>query len=135
MVFPGRVRRSRLLKPLRDIITFFPTRVIQQDDRPVSYCTSRVSFEKEAETAFSAKHTLLKEISEGGVRPFGGLWKQYYPFSQRKIWPSNDSYVYSSQCNNICHNSPAKSSGRAMEWTGFLNVTQVIGLSHNSFWH
>lgn len=32
-----------------------------------------VSFEEEAEIAFSVKDVLLEEISKGGVRPFGGV--------------------------------------------------------------
>lgn len=96
-----------------------------------------VSFEEEAEIAFSVKDVLLEEISKGGVRPFGGVWKQYSIFSQRrKTWPFNDPNAYSFRCNNVCHNSPAKLfSDRATKRMYFLNVTQVIGLSCNSLWH
>lgn len=40
--------------------------------------------------------------------------------------------VYSRRCNNVHHNSPARPWGRAKR-TDFRNVTQVIGLSCNSF--
>lgn len=70
--FPREVRRGRLLKPLKDIISFFTNKVIQQNDRHVIHCISTVSFEKETEIAFSVKDALLEEINEGGARPFGG---------------------------------------------------------------
>lgn len=72
------------MKLLKDIISFFTHRIIQQNDRHVLHCISSVSFEKEAEIAFSVKDALLEEISEGGVRPFEGFRKQYSTFSQRR---------------------------------------------------
>jgi len=74
IVFPGRIRRGRLLKPLRDIISLFTNRMIQQNDRHGLHSQlSGVSSEKEAESAFSVKYALLEKIFKEGARPFGGV--------------------------------------------------------------
>lgn len=76
------------MKPLQDINSFSTNTVIQQNDRRVLHCISSVSFEKETEIVISVKDVLLEEISEGGVRTFGGSESNItHSVKERKLDP------------------------------------------------